>query len=373
MAITYGFYNSYNHDRLYSADQFGAIFDGLISDGVYNNVGNAFNVTSGDGLHVNVGTGRGWFQHTWIYNDQIYPVEIESPPIGNMSRIDAIVIGVNKSDAVRANNIYAVKGTASASPQKPTLSNGTNGLYEYALAFVTVDPGISSIASNKIQYVVGDTSKGGVGHVVCPLATTQSLSAYFAAYEEELESRVTSFINSISQDLGPDGETTLGNIMAHVQSIDETQQNLINNTINGSSNGIIKQITDINTAISGSNGINKKITDINTSITNLGKTITGKLDNPNTTSYNIDYPPHAVWVAGANTKGSKPTKLGGNKFVVITMDLDKTNKYNAQFAFGFSKSPRIAIRVKNNAQPKSSSTTETKWEPWLYSAVLKTV
>lgn len=372
MAVTYGFYNSYNHDRMYSADQFGAIFDGLISDGVYNNVGNAFNVTPGEGLSVNVGTGRGWFQHTWIYNDQIYPVTISSPPIGTLSRIDAIVIGVNKNDAVRANSIYSVDGTPSASPQKPTLKSGANGLYEYAIAFVTVDPGISSIESSKIQYVVGNTDAGGVGHVVCPVATAQSLSSYFSAYESELESRVNAFIGSISQDLGPDGETTLSNLMVRVQGLDETQTNLINNTINGS-NGINQKITDINTAISGSNGINKQIADINTSITNLGKTITGKIDNPNTDSYSIDYPPHAVWVAGAHVKGSKPTGLGDNKFVVITMDLDRTNKYNAQLAFGFNASPKIAIRVKHNAQPKSSSTTETKWGPWLYSAVFKTL
>lgn len=372
MAVTYGFYNSYNHDRLYSADQFGAIFDGLISDGVYNNVGNAFNVTPGEGLSVNVGTGRGWFQHTWIYNDQIYPVSISSPPIGTLSRIDAIVIGVNKNDAVRANSIYSVSGTPSASPQKPTLKSGTNGLYEYAIAFVTVDPGISSIESSKIQYVVGNTSAGGVGHVVCPVATVQSLSSYFAAYESELEARVNSFIGSISQDLGPDGQTTLSNLMVRVQGLDETQTNLINNTINGS-NGINKKIEDLNTKISGEDGIDEQIDGINSDISRLEETITGKMHDPNTASYNIDYPPHAVWVAGVNTKGIKPTKLGGNKYVVITMNLDRTNKYNAQLAFGFSKYPRIAIRVKQNAQPKSSSTTETKWEPWLYSAVFKTV
>lgn len=375
MAVTSGFYNSYNHDRLYSADQFGAIFDGLISDGVYNNVGQAFNVTSGQGMHVNVGTGRGWFQHTWIFNDQTLPIEIDAAPTGNLTRIDTIVIGVNKSDAVRSSRIYAVKGTPAASPTKPTLSNGTNGLYEYALAFVTVNSGVTSIPSTKIQYVVGHTDKGGVAHVVCPAASAQSLSSYFAAYETKLEERVSNFIASISQDIGEDGQETLGLIAQHLNTLDGQVNNSggLSDLINNPTTGINKKITDINTAISGSNGINSKIAAINSLINANSQKITGSLVGDNDDPINIDRPPHGICVITSKSGGTKPTKLGGNGWVVITMNTSTSAKYNTQLAFGFSKTPRIAIRVKNNAQPKSSSTTETKWETWKYSAELKEI
>lgn len=36
MAFTFGFYNSLNGDRKYNAEQVSSIFDGLISDGVYD-------------------------------------------------------------------------------------------------------------------------------------------------------------------------------------------------------------------------------------------------------------------------------------------------------------------------------------------------
>lgn len=375
MAVTSGFYNSYNHDRLYSADQFGAIFDGLISDGVYNNVGQAFNVTPGQGMHVNVGTGRGWFQHTWIFNDQILPIEIDTAPTGNLTRIDTIVIGVNKSDAVRSSSIYAVKGTPAASPQKPTLSNGTNGLYEYALAFVTVNSEATSLSSTKIQYVVGDTSKGGVPHVVCPAASAQSLSSYFSAYETELENRVTNFIASISQDIGEDAEETLGLIAQHLNTLDGQVNDPggISDLISNPTTGINKKINDINTAISGSDGINSQITTINALINTNSKSITGSIVGNNDSPINIDRPPHGICVITSKSGGTKPTKLGGNAFVVITMNTSSSAKYNAQLAFGFSKNPMIAIRVKNNAQPKSSGTTETKWETWKYSAELKEI
>lgn len=372
MAVTSGFYNSYNHDRLYSADQFGAIFDGLISDGVYYNVGQAFNVTPGQGMHVNVGTGRGWFKHTWIFNDQILPIEIDTAPTGNLTRIDTIVIGVNKNDAVRSSSIYAVKGTPAASPQKPALSNGTNGLYEYALAFVTVNSGATSFSSSKIQYVVGDTSKGGVPHVVCPAASAQSLSSYFSAYEEELERRVTNFISSISQDIGEDGEETLGLIAQHLNTLDGQVNDPggISDLINNPTTGINKKIIDINTAISGSNGINSQIAAINNLINANSRSITGSLVGDNNDPINIDRPPHGICLITSKSGGSMPS-IGGNSFVVITMNTSPSAKYNAQLAFGFSKTPKIAIRVKNNAKPKSSSTTETVWEKWKYSAEFK--
>ena len=45
MSLTYGFYNSVDHDRVYDATQFGSIFDGVINDGVFQNIGDLFAVS----------------------------------------------------------------------------------------------------------------------------------------------------------------------------------------------------------------------------------------------------------------------------------------------------------------------------------------
>lgn len=39
--FTFGFYDSLNGDRRYSTSQMSEIFDGIIQDGVYSNVGEA--------------------------------------------------------------------------------------------------------------------------------------------------------------------------------------------------------------------------------------------------------------------------------------------------------------------------------------------
>ena len=69
MTITSGFFNSVNHDRLYDAEQVSSIFDGIIKDGVYESIGDAFMVTPNSDLNdsIIVGTGRAWFDHTWTY------------------------------------------------------------------------------------------------------------------------------------------------------------------------------------------------------------------------------------------------------------------------------------------------------------------
>lgn len=49
MAFTSGFFNSQNHDRTYNAEQMSAIFDGVITDGVYAGIGSQLTTIAGGG------------------------------------------------------------------------------------------------------------------------------------------------------------------------------------------------------------------------------------------------------------------------------------------------------------------------------------
>ena len=123
MAVSYGFYNALEHDRLYDAIQMSSIFDGIIQDGVFSTIGDALLVTAPeDGLYVNVGPGRAWFNHTWTYNDTLYPIEAEEAEVV-LDRIDAVILEVNAGPDVRRNSIYFLKGTPSSNPQKPVLTH----------------------------------------------------------------------------------------------------------------------------------------------------------------------------------------------------------------------------------------------------------
>mgnify|MGYP000496754016 CR=1 FL=1 len=153
MSISYGFYNSVNHDRRYNANQMASIFDGVITDGVYHSIGDAFSVTPGTGMNVNVAPGRAWFDHTWTSNDSILVVELTAAH-QVYDRIDAIVLRVDGDK--RTNSIVAKAGAASSAPVKPTMTNDDDKkIHEHPLAYVRVNHGTTDIKPANIQFVVG--------------------------------------------------------------------------------------------------------------------------------------------------------------------------------------------------------------------------
>ena len=162
MAITYGFYNSLNKDRVYNAEQMSSIFNGIITDGVFSTIGDALMPITGTGMQVIVKTGKCWFNSTWTLNDALLPLDIEAADV-SLTRIDAIIVEINSSIGTRANTIKMLKGTPSANPAKPALANSEH-LHQYALGYVTVSAGATSITADKIEVNVGKSS--------CPFITS---------------------------------------------------------------------------------------------------------------------------------------------------------------------------------------------------------
>lgn len=153
MAVTSGFFNSVNGDRRYNAEELGAIFDGIIKDGVYSAMGQAFAVSVNGGMFINVGSGRAWFDHTWTYNDASIVLEVKQAPL-YMSRYDAVVLEVNKSEEGRANTIKIVTGEATDNPQKPVMIK-TTSIIQYPLAYILVEENVEEILPEKIEVTVG--------------------------------------------------------------------------------------------------------------------------------------------------------------------------------------------------------------------------
>lgn len=173
MAVTYGFYDSLNHDRLYNAQQMSAIFDGIINDGVFMSVGNQFHTVAGTGMQVIVKSGRAWFDSTWTLNDAEYPLNIDAADV-LLTRIDAVVLEVNSEVTTRANTIKVIKGTPASTPAKPTLTN-TATIHQHALAYVTVAKNITAITNSMIEIVVGKTE---TPYVTAILQTTDITDLY---------------------------------------------------------------------------------------------------------------------------------------------------------------------------------------------------
>lgn len=156
MSVTSGFFNSLNGDRKYNAEQMSAIFDGVINDGVFANIGTAFTVSESSGNTIAIGIGRAWFNSTWVYNDAILSLTAGDAEI-LLDRYDAVVIEVDHSDSVRAGDIKIIEGTPSSSPAYPTLEDSTY-VHQYPLAYIYREAGSSEITQADITSMIGTSS-----------------------------------------------------------------------------------------------------------------------------------------------------------------------------------------------------------------------
>lgn len=145
MAITSGFFDSVNSDRLYDADQMSTYFEGLISDGVYENVGERFVVTSAnDGMKVNVGSGRALLRSHWIKNSASETLTLDPSDV-SQARIDVVCLRLDTS--ARAITIAIKKGTATAGSPTYDPPTRTSGVWELYLASVLIGKGATQPTS----------------------------------------------------------------------------------------------------------------------------------------------------------------------------------------------------------------------------------
>lgn len=153
MSVTSGFFNSLNHDRRYNAQQFSSLFDGIINDGVFANIGVAFQITADTGVTINIGVGKAWFNSAWVFNDALLPKTLEGSEVV-LDRIDAVVIEIDHNESVRLGDIKIVKGTPSSDPQRPTMANETNK-HQHPLAYIYRKAGSTAITQADITNMVG--------------------------------------------------------------------------------------------------------------------------------------------------------------------------------------------------------------------------
>ena len=228
MAVTYGFYNALNHDRLYDAIQMSSIFDGIIRDGIFSTIGDTMIVTAPeDGMYVNVGSGRAWFNHTWTLNDTDYPIEAEQAEVV-LDRIDAVILEVNSSTEVRANSIKFLKGTPSSNPVKPTLTHNAE-VNQYALAYVRIRAGQTTIFQSDIENAVGTDETPFITGVLQQVSIETLLkqweaefNTYFTNFQDTSTTEFDDWFQRMKDQLSQDAA---GNLQLQIDDIADEKAN----------------------------------------------------------------------------------------------------------------------------------------------------
>lgn len=201
MTIKSGFFNSLNHDRMYDADDMNAIFDGIITDGVFGNIGNKFLVTPGSGMTINIGAGKARLHQIFVENDANLVLQVSQSDV-LLNRIDVVVIRVDKTISGRRGDITILKGTPSQNPIAPTLS--TDGqILEMPIANIKVNANVNKITASDIQYLVGrDTT---------PLITAPMQTVNVESYVSNMEGQFSDWFSDVKGKLSTDAAGNLQN------------------------------------------------------------------------------------------------------------------------------------------------------------------
>lgn len=206
MTLSYGFYNSVDGDRIYSANEFSRLFDGILTDGIFQSIGNAFAVSEDTGLNgdVIVGSGRAWFDRTWTFNDTNLTLTVPAPD-HVYDRIDSVVLEVDTT--TRENSIKIVTGTPAGSPVAPTMLDDS-GVYQHRLADIYVRSGGTYINNSHITNFIGTTETPFVTGIL----ETIDMTWLFAQWESDFD---TWFDNLVDQLSG----TQVTNLQAQIDDI----------------------------------------------------------------------------------------------------------------------------------------------------------
>lgn len=194
MALKYGFYDAVNGDRTYSARDFTAIFNNLITDGVLPMSGNRnqFGATpASSGLGVIIDSGWAWFDSTYTFLTaaQAFPL---SAADAVLYRWDAIVIETDSEN--RENTIKVVEGTPAteAAYAKPTLSAN-----QHPLCYVKITPGLTKMVQGNIENRVGFSD--------CPWITgivgSADLTQVFAQWQYDFDEWFDALQDALSGDV----------------------------------------------------------------------------------------------------------------------------------------------------------------------------
>lgn len=188
MAVTYGFFNAIQqedgtYDRMYNADQMSEQFEGLISDGVYESVGDAMIVEALSGMQVQVKSGRMMIDSKWLKNDAAELLTINAAHV-TLNRYTAVVVRLDLQ--ARTIVITTKDGDNATSPIKPSLEDSQT-IKEMCLAYVYVGRGVTEITQADIEDTRADTNVcGWVTGIVQQVNTAELFLQWQTAYERQM-------------------------------------------------------------------------------------------------------------------------------------------------------------------------------------------
>ena len=213
-----GFYNAINGDRKYTADDMNKPYARVVADGVFaTNLGTPSTdlqvVASGTGMRVTVQAGQAIVGHKWFENEA--PILVTVPANTALySRIDSVIIQVDKRSSGRTGSVIYRTGEPAQSPSAPAVTQNAN-VTAYRVANILVSPAATSISQTAITDRRGTADCPWVTALIQQVDTSalwlqyqtafaEQYAAFTAQYEEykrQQQADWSAFIETLTEDL----------------------------------------------------------------------------------------------------------------------------------------------------------------------------
>lgn len=200
--VSCGFFDSINHDRLYSADEMNRPYKRLISNGVFATPSGTAStdlqvVSAGSGMNIVCNAGQGIFADKWFENPADISITVPNNTL-TVPRRDSVIVQVDKRQSGRVGNIVYRTGTASANPQPPDIGL-VDDVIEYRIANIYVAPGATNINNDAIVDLRGSSECPWITSLIYQVDTSTLWTQYQYAYQQYYDNMTTNFENYLSQ------------------------------------------------------------------------------------------------------------------------------------------------------------------------------
>lgn len=208
------FFNSANHDRRYSAEDWAAYFSSFIGNGVYARPSNGLQVIASGGMGVTVKAGAGFINGYFYRNTADLPVTVGVAD-GIYPRIDRMVL--RWSLPFRKITTELVPGTPASNPVPPVPANDPETV-ELATANIMVRAGATSILQSDITDLRADPALCGFVHAIVDQFDFSTFSVQFDEFCQLSEQEFDTWFENLQYVLD-------GDVAGHLQNqIDDLNQ-----------------------------------------------------------------------------------------------------------------------------------------------------
>ncbi len=214
-----------SYDRAVESAVLRQLFSNLYTDGISPNNSNCLQVTSGDGMTVNIAPGFCVLEGVLKLETATRNLAVQASN-ALYDRIDMVVMRLNDNRDVRTVDLYVLEGTPASTPTAPVLTR-SESIYEIGLATLFISKNTTTISQERITDIRYDTDYCGVITSPSEFDTTfifTQVQAALNSFETDNEEAFNVWFEFMKDQLSEDAA---GNLQLQLNEITEVSTDII--------------------------------------------------------------------------------------------------------------------------------------------------